>query len=179
MFLAISGCASTDTSQQSYPAELVGIKQSPYYPLEAAGFSRGKIFMYAPDMEDVSIGYNMFNSENQIASTIYIYEFSVTLKELFLAEKSNIISKHSGAALLKESEIKIARHGSEYKALAAEFEFDADFDHSLQPVFSQLILWTYNDKFIKLRSTSPISQRSETIEKNMVLINVVNWTETP
>lgn len=175
LVVILVGCATTSPSQMKYPAELTGIGDSPNYPLEAAGFTRGKIMMYAPGMKDISTGYNMFTPENQIASTIYVYQYPVEALALFEAEKNNITEAHNGAELLSETEVELVKNGNKYVAFQATYKFNANLNKKYQEVFSRFVLWKHKNSFIKLRSTSPIAQEKQTIVKNTALLNAINW----
>ncbi|MEN8136628.1 MAG: hypothetical protein ABFS18_14010 [Thermodesulfobacteriota bacterium] len=179
LLVGIVGCQTTGgVRQNDYPAEIKGIGDYPNYPLKAAGFDRAKIMTYAPGMTNISTAYNYLGSDAQIAATIYVYKkggLQINAIQQFEAEKANIEKYHPGAQLIKTGKETFVKNGKELSALTAQYEYDGVFMHRQQPVYSELMLIEYGDKFIKLRSTSPKSQRSIASKKNLELMNVVNW----
>ncbi len=174
LVLLIAGCA-TPQQGTNYPAEMTGIGDSLAYPIMAAGFQRGKIWTYAPGMTNISIGYNMYSSQNHIASTIYLYPATTTLDEIFEAEKQNIVNAHNGTVVGATRELTLSKNGNDYRALEVTFQYESNFMGRQQDVFSQLVLWEHKEKFIKLRSTSPLAEGESTLAKNKALLEAVNW----
>ena len=172
--LLITGC-TTPQQDTNYPAEITGIGDSSTYPIMAAGFQRGKTWTYAPGMTNISTGYNMYSSQNHIASTIYLYPATTTLDVMFEAEKQNIVNAHNDAKVGGTKEFTLSKNGKDYRALEVTFQYKSDFMGRQQDVFSQLVLWQHKEKFIKLRSTSPLSEGESTLAKNKALLGAVNW----
>lgn len=182
----LTGCPGAGAGR--YPEEVTGVGESPEYPLRVAGFKRVAIFRYDPGDADVSVGYNMFTPETQIASTIYITNASVfpgllregdPLAALFNDSRDNLARYHAGARLLAEDSVVLMKNGKKYKALRAFFRYEADFMSKRQPVYSGMMLWRNGDDFIKLRSTMPIAQRDQWESNNMDLLDAVDWTKPP
>jgi hypothetical protein len=177
LFLAACGTAGNEHRSQ-YPAEITGIGDSPNFPLRAAGFQRGKILTYAPGMTEISNAYNLVSPEMQIASTIYHLPLAKAASPLtvqFAREKVAIEQYHAGAQLLREEEITLGKAGTTYRALRAEYSFDGEFMHRQQQLYSELIIWTHGTRYIKFRSTAPLAQRERVREKNLELLNTLNW----
>jgi len=180
LFTLISGCAtnlqgSNFTDSTNYPAEITGIGDSPKYPLIAAGFKRGKLLTYAPGLVNISAGYSLNTSKNNISSTIYQYPATTTLDEMLVIEKQRIARFNSTAKFLTSNERTLSKNGVNYRALEVTLRYNANYSGKYQELFSQLVLWQHEDNFIKLRSTSPISQSEDTPAKNSELLNAVNW----
>jgi len=181
VFLAI-GLASCQTGggvkQAQYPAEVRGIGDSPNYPLVAAGFNRAEVMTYAPGMTDISTAYNIVTPEAQIASTIYRSSKNgraQNLTDQYTAEKAQIEKYHPGSELIDEEIITLNKKGKMYSAKKASFRYNANFMRQQQVVYSELVLLSHEDKYIKLRSTTPIIQERIARKKNMELLNAVNW----
>lgn len=181
-----------------YPLEITHVGDTPDYPLQAAGFTREKILSYRaddslpgdnPDLSDVSIAYDLLTPGAQIASTIYVthaptvypglLEQNDPLKALFEGNKSTIVQHRPGAELLGEVKETLTRNGRKYTALVATYRFNGVFMRKQQTVYSVLMVWRHEDNFIKLRSTTPYSQRKPSRQNNLNLLNAVNWTAPP
>ena len=164
--------------ETQYPAEIRGIGDSPNYPLVAANFNRAEIMAYAPGMADISTAYNLLTPEALIAATIYRSSKNgraPNLSDQFLAEKHNIEKYHPGAELIDEEIITLEKNGQTYSANKASYRYSGIFMHQQQVVYSELILWSHDDKYIKLRSTAPLAQKERARAKNMELLDAVNW----
>ncbi len=177
LVVSLNACSTSQFKHARYPTKLEGIKDTPSQPLKAAGFKRGAITLYSPGMTDISTEYKINTPENQIASTLYVYEFPTELNELFKKEKANIVRANGDAELIDETEVKLVKNGVEYKALQSTFKFDTNFSNKQQAVFSQFVLWKHNNKYYKLRSTSPLSQKDQTLKKNNELIDAIEWAD--
>ena len=167
-----------DIRETHYPAEIRGIGDSPNFPLVAAGFERAEMMTYAPGMTDISIGYNLLSPDVQIAATIYFSGKNSgfpNLSDQLLAEKQNIERYHPDAQLIGEEVINLEKNGNSYSANKVSYRFNDKFMRRQQVVYSELILWTHGNKYIKLRSTTPISQKERARDKNMELLRAVNW----
>ncbi len=175
----LSGCGAPSVQHQArYPAEISGIGDSPNYPLHVAGFERGKVFTYAPGMKEISTAYNLVSPDLQIASTIYLLPLEKAASPLtaqLAREKGAIEQYHPGAELLKEEELTLVKNGAVYKVLKAAYSFEGEFMRQRQRLYSEVLLWSHKDRYIKFRSTAPVSQREAVITKNVELINALNW----
>jgi len=174
--IALSGCASSPAPAR-YPTQLTNVEDFSHYPLEAAGFNRDAITKYSPSTIDISAGYNLFNPDNQIATTLYVYQNPDEMDAVFEKEKGHIARTNEQAELIEESQIKLLKDGIEYDALQATYQYDTNFANKQQPVFSQIILWKYKNKYLKLRSTSPLAQQQATLSKNAELLDAVDWAQ--
>lgn len=158
-----------------YPVEITGLGESSNFPISAAGYTRGKMFMYEPGMKNHSVAYDIYEPQLQNAATLYFYEAPLGLAELFQAEKQQIIASHPGAVLLREAPITLSKAGISYQAQVAMFSFSGVFASQQQQVFSQVILVAHPKRFFKLRSTAPIAQADTAELKNKQLLEAVNW----
>lgn len=158
-----------------YPAEITGLGESSNFPISAAGYTRGKMFMYEPGMKNHSVAYDIYEQQIQNAATLYFYEAQLGFAELFQAEKQQIIASHPGAVLLREALTTLNKGGVSYQGQAATFSFSSVFAGQQQQVFSQLILVAHPKRFFKLRSTAPIAQANAVELKNQQLLEAVNW----
>ena len=172
------GCPTVTTAPGGYPARIEGIGDSPNYPLRAAGFERAEIIAYAPGMRHLSTAYNLLTPETQIAATIYLVPHDSTtpvIAERYRAEKAAIEAYHPGAKLLEEKEVALEKNGVQYKALKAAYELEGIFMHQRQQLYSEVLLWSHKDRYVKLRATAPAAQRATAAAKNLELLGAVNW----
>jgi len=176
-FTLLVGCPSA-SGPTRYPAQVTGIGDSPNYPLRVAGFERAEIIMYEPGFRHISTAYNLKSREAQIAATIYLVPHESPrpdVKQRFQAEKANIEQYHPGARLVSDERVSLSKHGNTYEALKATYELDGVFMNQRQRLYTELWLWSHKDRYVKVRSTSPIDQRLLAADKNLELINAVNW----
>jgi len=173
--LTLAGCSTSDNTPVPYPTQLTDVAVTQHYPLEAAGFTRDAVTKYSPGTIDISAGYNLFSPTEQIASTLYVYQYPDSMDIVFEKEKNNITRLNNEAKLLDEAKIKIVKNGIEYDALQATYQYDTNFANKQQSVFSQFVLWKYKNKYLKLRSTSPLAQQDTTLAKNAELLDAVDW----
>lgn len=94
---------------------------------------------------------------------------------MFELEKQSILAFHKEAKILNTATLVLTKNGIEYKTLQATFEYQENFMGKIQKIFSQLMLWKHKDRYIKLRSTSPYSQKDQNLAKNSELLDTVNW----
>ena len=173
--VTLSACVANPARESKYPAEIVGMGNSQNFPFTAAGYRRGRSYMYAPDMKDYSIAYNRFDSRLQNAVTLYFYESPHTLREQFKAEKSAIIKMHQNVTIGKESAVTFNKNGILYKGMVARFHIQGMFSNVDQPLSSELILIRTQKRFLKIRSTAPLAEGARSREQVRKLMDVVNW----
>jgi hypothetical protein len=133
------------------------------------------MFMYAPGMTNHSIAYDLFEPQIQNAVTLFFYEVSAPLAQLFEAEKQQIVAAHPGAKLLRESPTTLQRDGVTYQAYTAAYSFEQVFARRQQRVFSKLILVAHPKRYFKVRSTAPLSQAEVAEARTQQLLGAVNW----
>ncbi|WPC05717.1 hypothetical protein SBP02_02860 [Pseudomonas benzenivorans] len=176
--LFLTGCPQVSTVDSGYPAEITMIGESPNYPMEAAGFQRAEVIAYAPGMMHMSTAYNLRSPEVQVAATIYIVPHEAAVPDFsgrFDAEKSTIEDYHPGAILVEQEEVELVKNGKRYAARKAAYEFSGVFDFREQKLYSEVVLLSHKGSYVKLRSTSPAAQRAAARQKNMDLLEAVNW----
>ena len=176
--IGLVACQTGGVKETRYPAEIHDIGESPNYPLVAAGFNRAEIMTYAPGMTDISTAYNLLTPDVQIAATIYRSSKNgraPNLSDQLSAEKFQIDKYHPGAELMGEEVLTLEKNGQTYSAQKASYRYNGVFMRKQQVVYSELVLWSHKDKYIKLRSTAPIAQKEKASQKNIELLRVVNW----
>lgn len=162
-----------------YPMEIGWIGESPNYPLNAAGFTRAEIMSHAPGMTDISTAYRLITKEAQIAAKFHKFKKTGqarTLAKQYQAEKMQVEKNYPGAKLLAESKIVLIKKEKEYPAFKSAYEFENTFMRRKQMVYFELILTETDDRYIKFESSAPNSQKKAIAQKNMELLDAVNWT---
>jgi len=170
------GCPSAPHFNRSgFPAEISGVGDSQNFPLQVAGYQRGKMYMYQPGMKDYSIGYDRFEATLQNAVTLYFYPLVRPIAEQFNAEKQEILGAHAGSVLLVERQTSVQKNGVSFQAFIATFKFDEIFAGQQQKVFSELVLVALPDRFFKVRSSAPLAQASPAEASMFGLLERINW----
>jgi hypothetical protein len=161
--------------RQQHPAELTGIGDTATFPLTAAGYRRGKMFMYQSDNLDMSVAYDAFYPSFQNAATFFFYAETSEMDLQFEREKQQISGAHQGSALLREMEASFEKNGITHLGRVAQYRYNGVFAHQQQEVFSELILVKLPDRYVKIRSTAPLSQASLAQTNVRKLMETVNW----
>lgn len=175
--LLLAGCPATPAR---YPVPLAG--EFPAFPPQAAGFSRERVLAYAPGTENISVGYNLLQPEAQIAATLYQYAAArqaPTLERQFVEEKANIERVYQGATKDSEQVLTLRKGERQFQAMQAGYRYTALFMQQRQEVYSELIVWKVDDRYVKLRSTTKYGQRAVAALKNRELLDAIDWTVRP
>lgn len=162
----------TATASQEFAA-ISDTGKFPTFPLRIGAYQRGKIHTYTSD--DHSVGYERYDSTLQNVVTLYFYPVAQSIEAQYSSEKREILSVHSGSALLSERQSSIEKNGVTYQAFIATFQFDGVFAGQQQVISSQLVLVALPDHFFKVRSSSPVSQAAVAEASMLQLLKEVSW----
>ena len=175
LLASLSASAGTPAQPQAYPAEVRYVEESANFPLSVAGYKRGRFVMYAPNMADYSIGYNLNDASLLTAATLYFYSGAADLSAQFESEKRQIFNAHPDAALLSEGSTTFDKDGKSFPARVATFRFDGEMAQKQQTLFSEIILVQLPIKYFKVRSTAPFALAKRAQPKVRELLGAVNW----
>lgn len=173
--LLVSGCPTRAPHSSGYPAEITGIGESKNFPLNAAGYRRGKTLTYESGIKNYSIGYDVFGPALQNAITLYFYPGSSDRPKQFEHEKRQIVDAHAGATLLGEGDETFEKEGGSYPARIAKYRYVGEFAGRRQELYSELILVPLPARYLKVRSTAPFVQGPAAASKVRELLGAVNW----
>jgi hypothetical protein len=168
-------CPGPTAKRQQYPAEMTGVGDTTTFPLAAAGYRRGKMFIYRPDKLDFSVAYDAYDPSFQNATTFFFYAEASEGELQFEREQQQIARAHPGASLLQATTTTFEKNGRTYSGRVAQYRFNAVFAGQQQDVFSELILIKLPDRYVKVRSTAPISQGPIAQINVRKLMEAVNW----
>jgi hypothetical protein len=189
--ILLCGCANTQTRSSVIPRKI--ICQGAYVhagsqivmPEEVTGYRRVAVLRYDNDGLDISAGYDLVNSSNHVAATVYVYPgpsmiaigsplevVTGTKAELteqeFAKRKQEIAQAHPGARLMDQGDIQRTEKGQMYTGRFAEFQFDTEFAFSQTTVRSRLYVFCFvGGKWaVEYRFTYPKSENAdEAIQK--------------
>jgi len=167
--ILLCGCANTQTRSSVIPRKI--ICQGAY--------------VHAGSQIDISAGYDLVNSSNHVAATVYVYPgpsmiaigsplevVTGTKAELteqeFAKRKQEIAQAHPGARLMDQGDIQRTEKGQMYTGRFAEFQFDTEFAFSQTTVRSRLYVFCFvGGKWaVEYRFTYPKSENAdEAIQK--------------
>ncbi|GAA6142475.1 hypothetical protein [Hydrogenophaga sp. 5NK40-0174] len=181
--LGLAGCiAQPIAREESYPKQITGQPSTEHYPPVAAGFQRWHTHSYRPGDKDLSIGYHFSQPQLQVVATLYHLEaapWKATLDEQFDAETAGLKQAHPGAEWIETSAVTFATPSGERKGKRGTLSYRERFARVQQPVCSELMLFREGDKYIKLRCTAPVLQRTPASEKCSELMRSINWPRWP
>jgi hypothetical protein len=134
------------------------------FPPSVAEFQRESEFtQYDPQGRDIGVGYN--DLLDGVAATIFVYPIAQrppnnTLKGHFETCKSEVLNRHPGAKWVAEGKVAVSPGGHKQEGLHAAFTSTEVFAHRLQPVKSELYLFTHRGSFVLFRLTYPAGQQA-------------------
>ncbi len=175
----VSGCENAVHEQPVAPQLITGIGESEKFPLSVAGYRRGQIVSYNPQVDNISVAYNLVSPSLQNAATIYVVARKArhpTLNGQFALEKELIEQYHSDVSLKFEREHTLVKDGVTYPALQAVYVITGQFMNREQRLSSELMLIDGGSHYIKLRSTAPADQASAALRSSAELLSFVDWT---
>jgi len=155
------------------------IGESSLFPRQAAGYARGKLLMYDPDVVDLSIAYDRHAPELEHAVTLYFYPRRRDGEAEFTSAKGALTRVHAGARLVSERAFELAKNGQPHRGLLATFEFEDDFAGRRQPVSSQLLVVELPRRMFKARTTAPAAQAQAAEAGLLALLEQVAWDNDP
>jgi hypothetical protein len=153
--------------------------ESPGFPSQAAGFSRGDTVAYEPGMDDISVGYNLFTPSAQQAVTFYFYPKTSLLQKQIESEKKMVERFQEEAVVLSQSQQMMSRDKLTFQAYTVNYRVKGIILNRKQPLFSQLILIELPERYVKVRSTCPIEQADAANGRLRELMGQIDWTKKP
>ncbi len=148
------------------------------FPPKIGEFVREKINQFDNDGRDIGVGYN--NLVKGVAVTIYVYPIAQRapnddLEGHFGTCKSDILSAHKDAQSIADRSEQVLAGGQKRNVKYACYTFTQVFAKTLQPVRSELYLFSHGRWFIKIRSTFPVGQQTLSESALKTLINDFVW----
>jgi hypothetical protein len=140
--------------------------ESGFFFPEAIGFYyREKVRYYDPAKRNVSVGYNRFDDERQVAVTVYVYPFRQEQKDidsLYEVTKKQLVEAHEGAELVSETgSIDGSLGDIDRPWKQATYAYEATHARKLQEVLSHAILIQEECWWVKLRASHPVDQDAQ------------------
>lgn len=166
-------------SAGAVPIEIPYTKDSQFFPLRAAGYTRGRILVYEPMSRNCSVAYDRDDAELRSSVTLYLLPRERTADAEYAASKASILQLHAGAEIASEKHIELEKHGRSYPALAATFAFSDSLNGTGQPVSSDLVVIELPNRLVKVRTTAPREQRARADEALLALLEQLGWDHDP
>lgn len=148
------------------------------FPNHVDGFKRDQVTRYDRMERDIGVGYNeLFN---QIVMTVYVYSIPArgpdsTIDGHFEGCKHAVSEAHIGAELLSEGPVQISPGGVPHEGKHAVFTYTQLFLDRVQPVKSEIYLFTNEQKFVLYRVTYPVSQQAKAVPDISSFLNDLAW----
>lgn len=146
------------------------------FPLSIGEFRRSAVLRYDEDGQDVSAGYDLYDSQLKMIATVYVYPAppiisigsppgvvatarAISAKNHYEANKRSILSSYAGARLIEDTEISLPIGKHLRVGRMATFEFEQPFNGLPQQVRSHLCLFDHigGRWMLKYRLTYPKS----------------------
>lgn len=143
------------------------------FPATVAGYRRGHVTAFEPDLNDYSIGYDRTDTEMQQAVTLYFYPRLGP--DQAAVEESEIMKAHAGAIVRSRREITLQGRSGVFNATLVTMEYAQQFEGREQRVSSQLMIILQPDRSFKVRSTSPVEQAKAAEAGVIRLVEGVAW----
>jgi len=167
------------------------------FPERVGGFERMGVVSYNSERTDESVNYLLESGGKQVVMTVYVYPVPASLgaalaqalsreeiarnmavlgEQFFAEEEQIVLEYHQGAEVLDERETYFDQRGTSHPGYVATFRYDEDFFGRIQPVVSQLYLFSMVGKnwMVKYRATYPdgLDGASEATQ----FIDALPWT---
>jgi hypothetical protein len=176
--LLLAACAApVPQTPQKYPQEITGLGESKRFPVNAAGYTRGRMIQYEPEMKNYSVGYNILEPALQNAVTLYFYASPNALDQQFEQEKTVILQTYNGSALVGTRSATFTKEGVTAHGRIAVFKLSSAFAQRQQELYSELIVIALPSRYFKVRSTAPADQAEAAASRMRALLDVVGWVE--
>ncbi|HEX5218378.1 MAG TPA: hypothetical protein VFZ59_02325 [Verrucomicrobiae bacterium] len=148
------------------------------FPPKIADFVREKINQFDNDGRDIGVGYN--DLVEGVAVTIYIYPMAQqapndNLEGHFGTCKSDILNVHKDAQSIADRSERVLAGGQKRDARYACYTYSQVFAKKLQPVRSELYLFSHGRWFVKIRATYPVGRQALSESALKTLINDFAW----
>ena len=181
----LTGCFTTDDSgppsNANQPAAwevYTNIPSGFCFPNHVDDFKRGRVTRYERLDWDIGVGYDQFF--NRIAMTVFIYPMpskgpDSTLEGHFADCKKAVYEAHKGAQLISEGPVQISPGGTQQRGKRVAFIYTEMFADQVQPVRSEIYLFTNEQKFVLYRSSYPVSQQRKAEPDVTLFLNDLAW----
>ena len=148
------------------------------FPPKIGDFAREQINQFDNAGRDIGVGYN--NVVEGVAATIYVYPIAQRapnddLEGHFGTCKSDILRAHKDAQSIADRSEQVLAGGQKRNAKYACYTFTQVFAKKLQPVRSELYLFSHGRWFVKIRATYPVSQQALSESALKTLIHDFVW----
>jgi len=180
----LTACVSTDPSGRP---RTIQVRQTELYtnapsrfafPPRVAGFERREVTYYDGIGQDIGVSYAHFDP--RILVTAFVYPVfrqppDDTLAGHFSTCKAQVLRAHSGAQTETEQGVEISPGGVQHGGRHAAFTYADMFAERLQPLRSELFLFTHGERFIKYRVTYPADQRERVQQAIRAFTSELAW----
>ncbi|MDQ2735066.1 MAG: hypothetical protein M3Y55_08780 [Pseudomonadota bacterium] len=175
----LGGCASVppSKSEASYPSRLEGFGRYDRFPATVAGYHRGVVTAYAPELANYSVAYDRHDAELQNAVTLYFYPRP--RGNQLEAEQAEVRQAHPGASVRSSNEVTLQGRAGVYNASLTTFEYEEVFAGRPQRVSSQLLLVFLPAQTFKVRSTAPLEQARAAEAAMLRVVDGISWAPEP
>jgi hypothetical protein len=174
---SIFGCKTIEPIQTGTNGEYIHSEAQVVFPSNLGAFTRGKYNVYDPEGKDISVAYDLYSQNDQIAATIYSFPAPkvtsigspkevvigarTTLFKQYADEQIQYLStKNQSAKLIGQKEINNEIGTPEIKGIFALFSYKEPFAGKNQEVLSELHLFQKGKWLIKYRITYPKSSKN-------------------
>lgn len=133
------------------------------FPPRVGSFKREEVKQYDDQGLDIGVGYN--DLQHGIAVTVFVYPIANrppnnTLSGHFTACKAEVMGRHKNAQIVSESAVQISPGGILQNGQRGIFTYTEEFAFQVQPVRSELFVFTNGPRFIMFRATYPLGQQT-------------------
>lgn len=148
------------------------------FPNHVDAFKRDRVARYDRQEQDIGVGYNQLF--NQIVMTVYVYSIPArgpdsTIEGHFEGCKHAVYDAHTDVRLLSEGPIQISPGGVQHDGKHAVLTYPEMFVGQVQPVCSEIYLFTNAQKFVLYRVTYPEKQQSKAEPEVSAFLNDLAW----
>lgn len=171
--VAICGCVTTEQRWPTLLPHQKGHQESGIaFPATIGEFPRGEITQYDAVGQNVSAGYDLIDSQNPVAITVYVSlgpkllsigsppdVIATARKHLtdgyFDEVKRQILKYHPNASAVSDAESSMMFRGQSLYGRIATYKSKELFAHRIQPIVSSAEVYAYGKWIIKFRATYP------------------------
>ena len=161
--------------QASFPSVVTDFPEIERFPGKIAGFDRGQVVAYSPELSSFSVAYNHFDEQLQNAVTIYFGPRQNDTTAQLRDEKAAVGDAHPDGRVVSERVLMLEKDGRTYEATLIAFEYTETFAFRLQKVRSLLLVTFTDQKRVKVRSTAPVDQEAHAESKLTLFLEGVSW----
>lgn len=181
LFLSIfvCGCPATIRGPGNLRGGEIGhVESGILFPEIVNGFVRGLLRTYDSVGHDVSAGYNLVDTQNPIAITVYVYPapkllsfgspanvVENTRRILMISDfnsmKAQIMKVYPVASILSEREIVLLFRGQSLYRRSLKFSPRERLVYRMLPVIAHVEIFAFGKWLIKFRVTHPIASQDK------------------